>query len=71
MSWHTMMHLYYRTLTNIANTMDHMMLDFARSLWLNFLYGMMKNIPYSKNTRGDPKIPITVKKNLFKIFVQV
>ena len=31
---------------------------------------MTKNIPYSKNTRGDPKIPITVKKNLFKIFVQ-
>lgn len=30
----------------------------------------MKNIPYSKNMRWDPKIPVTVKKKLFKIFVQ-
>lgn len=31
------MHLYYTTLTNIANSMDHMKLDFAKSLQLNFL----------------------------------
>ena len=32
---------------------------------------MKKNFPYSKNMRGDPKIPRIVKKNLFKIFIQV
>jgi hypothetical protein len=32
--WHIMMHLYYRTLQNIANSIVHIKLDFARGFWL-------------------------------------